>query len=429
MQTRSVRSVLAVACALGLFLGAPSSPRAETTVTMWSHFADHQGVRAVFEELVKRYEANNPGGKLKISFYEKNALFAAQSTALRAGKGPDILYFELEFPEYIESGFLRPLDDKVDLEKYVPYTREALTFNGKVYAFPVQAYSNELYYNKALMKKLGFELPPDKQVSQERFLEMVKKTRAEGMTPIVQGIGDRPYPGAYVLQELLLRKLGKDDYRNLWIGKHSFEDARVVQVFEYVKQLVDAGAYPKSFSSLKLGESHIYFHTKPGGLMFPLGTWYTSRAFNPPDKGGQPDDFQLGIMPFPAMKDGACNRCKTVSVGGAYGINAKSPNVDLAAKVFKEMATEEIATLWLANTFVGYGIKSNPEKVGGKRGGYFRDLAEINTNADFYLGTPIEATRGKCREAFVQVMNSAIPAGLLGVKEAIQLMNQGCYKA
>ena len=224
MTTRAMKSALALTFALGLALGAPPPAAADTTVTMWSHFADHQGVRAVFEEVVKRYEANNPGVKLKISFYEKNALFAAQSTALRAGKAPDILYFELEFPEYIESGFLLPLDGKVDLDRYVPYAREALTFNGKVYAFPVQAYSNELYYSRDLMKKLGFELPPDKQVTQERFLEMVKKARAEGITPIVQGIGDRPYPGAYVLQELLLRRLGKDDYRNLWIGKHSFQD-------------------------------------------------------------------------------------------------------------------------------------------------------------------------------------------------------------
>jgi multiple sugar transport system substrate-binding protein len=419
------RSIGLVAALALLGWGSPEA-RAETTITMWSHFADHQGVRTVFEEIVRRFEANNPGVKLKVTFYEKNALFAAQSTSLRAGKGPDILYWEPEFPEYVDNNLLLPLNDKVDLSRYVPFAREAVTRNGKVVSFPVQAYSNELYYNKGLLKKLGVTLPPGKQLSQDEFLALVKKAAAAGITPIVQGIGDRPYPGAYVIQELLLRRLGKDDYRNLWLGKQSFTDPRSLEVFEYVKQLVDAGAYPKSFSSLKLGESHIYFHTKPGGLMFPVGSWYTSRAFNPPDKGGQPDDFELGIMHFPAMKNGACNKCKTVSVGGSYAINAQSPNADLAAKVFKEMATTEIATLWLANTYVSYGMKSDPSKITGKRASYFQDYADINEGLDFFLGIPLELARGKCREAFIQVLNSALPAGLLGAREAAQMMDQGC---
>jgi multiple sugar transport system substrate-binding protein len=399
---------------------------AETTITMWSHYADHQGVRKVFEEIVRRYEANNPGVKLKVTFYEKNALFAAQSTSLRAGRGPDILYWEPEFPEYVENNLLLPLNDRVDLTRYVPWARDAVTYNGKVVSFPVQAYSNELYYSKGLMRKLGMELTPARQLTQDDFLALVKKAAAAGITPIVQGIGDRPYPGAYVVQELLLRRLGKDAYRALWQGKQAFNDPRVVEVFEYVKQLVDAGAYPKSFSSLKLGESHIYFHTKPGGLMFPVGSWYTSRAFNPPDQGGQPDDFQLGIMHFPAMKNGVCNKCKTVSVGGSYAINAQSPNADLAAKVFKEMATPEIAALWLANTYVGYGMKSDPSKITGKRASYFQDYADVNEGLDFFLGAPLDIARGKCREAFVQVLNSAFPSGVIGVREAIQHMDQGC---
>lgn len=413
---------------LGLLGTAVRDGRADTTVTMWSHFADHQGVRTVFEEIVRRFEANNPGVKLKVTFYEKNALFAAQSTSLRAGRGPDILYWEPEFPEYVENNLLLPLDGLVDLNRYVPWAREAVTRNGKVVSFPVQAYSNELYYNKGLMRRLGVDFAPGKQLDQEAFLALVKRAAAAGITPIVQGIGDRPYPGAYVAQELLLRRLGKEAYRNLWLGQQSFRDPRVVEVFEYVRQLVDAGAYPKSFSSLKLGESHIYFHTRPGGLMFPVGSWYTSRAFNPPDKGGQPDDFELGIMHYPAMTGGACNRCKTVSVGGSYAINARSPQPELAAKVFKEMATPDIATLWLANTYVHYGMKSDPSRITGKRAAYFRDYAEINEGLDFFLGAPLDLARGKCREAFTQVLNSGLPSGLVGAREAAQMMDQGCYK-
>src|SRR5205823_7910641 len=99
------------------------------------------------------------------------------------------------------------------------------------------------------------------QIKQNEFLDVVKKSAAAGITPVVQGVGDRPYPGMYITEEALLRKLGTDDYGKLLGGKLSFKDPRVVEVFKYVKQLVDADAYPKSFTTLKLGESRSEEHT------------------------------------------------------------------------------------------------------------------------------------------------------------------------
>ena len=53
-----------------------------------------------------------------------------------------------------------------------------------------------------------------------------------------------------------------------------------------------------------------------------MGSFYTGRAFVPVDQGGQPPDFPLGIMQFPAMDGAACNECKTVAVGASFAINA-----------------------------------------------------------------------------------------------------------
>jgi multiple sugar transport system substrate-binding protein len=181
-----------------------------------------------------------------------------------------------------------------------------------------------MYYNTDELAKLGVELPASKQFDQAAFEDLVRQAADAGITPIVAGIGDRPYPGAYMLAETLLKKLGKDDYGRLLQGGLSFKDPRVIEAFQFVGDLVEQGGYPKSFSTLKLGESHYYFHTNPGGLLFPMGSWYTSRAFNPPDKGGQPEDFPLGLMRFPAPDGADCPKCKTLSVGGSFCINANS---------------------------------------------------------------------------------------------------------
>ena len=39
-----------------------------------------------------------------------------------------------------------------------------------------------------------------------------------------------------------------------------------------------------------------------------------------------------------------------------------------------------------------------------------------------------DLTTGKCKDSFAQVMNSAFPAGLLSVDQAVKMMNTACYK-
>ena len=400
----------------------------ETTLTMWSHEASEPAKVAWREGAARTFEKKNPGVQVKITWYEKEALYAALKTALRAGQAPDLFYMEPDQTEYIENGFLLSLNDLVKWENIYDWARAVWTYGGKTYGLPQEVYTVELYYNKDLMKKLGVNLPSNGQVGQAQFLEIVKKSAAANITPIAQGVGDRPYPGAYVIGESLLKKLGRNDYGKLMQGKLSYKDPRIVEVFKYVKELVDAGAYPKSFATLKLGESHYYFHTKPGALMFPMGSWYTGRAFVPPDKGGQPEDFPLGIMSIPAMDRGACNQCKTLSVGASFGINATTKYPKLAAGMLNEMATPEMGASWLSTILLQTAIKADASKVTGKYASYFKELGERNKDAEFFIGTPRDHLKGQCRDTFTQVMNTAFPGGLLSVEKTVEMMDQGCYK-
>lgn len=412
---------------------APPAEAADKTLTVWSHFADHQGVRDFFKEFEQVFEKENPDIDLQLTFYEKNALFAAQTTALRAGQGPDIIYLEPDRMQFVEAGLVRPLDGLVDLNRLEDFAKVAWTVNGKVYGLGMQAFTVELYYDKTQMEKVlaktGAKLEPDYQLTQAEFLAMVKAAKQMGVTPIVQGIGDRPYPGSYLLHELLLRKIGKDDYAKLWEGKLPFTDPRVVQVFDYVKQVVDAGAYPETFNTLKLGESHYYFHTKPGGLTFPLGSWYSSRAFNPPDKGGQPKDFKLGIMQFPAMDNGACNECKTIGVAGTYAINNNSKQPEVAAKFLNLLTREDLARKWILATLVQTGVKVDTSAgFSGDYADYFKEMGERGKGRNYFIGTPIDFVRDQCKETYIQVLNAALPGGIINTKDAVQKMQSACNK-
>ena len=183
-----------------------------------------------------------------------------------------------------------------------------------------------MYYNKKDARRPGLQAAAGRQFSQAEFLDLVKKARAAGNTPISLGVGDRDFRGAFLTHEALLKRLGYDDYDKLLKGS-SPGDPRVREALSFVKQVIDAQGLPSSFSTLKLGESHFYFHTKPGALMFLMGSFYPSRAFNPPDKGDRPR-FPTGLMHYPS---GACNECKTITIGGSYVVNVASKNAALAA--------------------------------------------------------------------------------------------------
>jgi multiple sugar transport system substrate-binding protein len=422
----SAAMALVALAALG---GAVTKANAQdVTLEVWSHEAD-EPAKVAFRELAARtLEKIRPGTKVKITWYEKNPLSAALKTALPAGKGPDVFYVEPDQVEYVTANYIVPLDDLVNWNNIEPWARKVWIHDGKTYGIPQEAYTVELYYNKDALKKLGVTLPANAQLTQAQFLDLVKKARAADMTPISQGVGDRPYPGAYIAAEALLRKLGPDDYQKLFTGKLSFADKRVVEVLTWVKTLADAGAYPKNFMTLKLGESHYYFYSKPGSLMLPMGSFYTGRAFVPEDKGGQPVTFPLGIMQFPAMDGGACNECKTSAIGASFAINAASKQKELAAAFLNAMSTPEMGKMWIETVYLQTGIKADVKNFSGPHAAYFTELMDRQKGVKYFIGQPRDMVTGECKETFAQVLNSGFPGGLLSVDQTVQAMNKGCYK-
>lgn len=420
-RTKSTLSALAAITLVAANFAA--SPVHAQEITVWSHWAAEQIKRQYVEDAAKKFEQSRPGVKVKITFYEKTALYAALKTALRAGQAPDVFYAEPDQTDYIDNGFLADLSQGVNWNAVEPWARDVWTHGKGVYGLPLEAWTVETYYNQKLLSDTGARLPANGQFTEDQFLEMVKRARAKGLTPMSQGVGDRPFPGSFVTHEALLKKLGPTDYDALLKGKKSWNDPKVVEVLNWVESLVKAGAFPPSLTSIKLGESHTYFHTNPGAVILQMGSFYTSRAFNPADKGGQPADFPLGIMKAPSMKDGACNECKTMAVGGSYVVNSGSKEKATAVAFLNSFATPEMANHWLETVLVQTGIKSDPTKISGPHAAYFKQLAAANQGARYYFGLPTQIMQGKAKEVFVQVINNALPAGTISPANAVKQLD------
>ena len=413
------------ACVVGLMGIAPAMA---TPLTMWSNWPDEPAKKQWVTDRVTAFQDANPDcAPVKLSFIPKADEYTQAKSAVRTGQAPDIFYMEPDEPEFVSGGYLEPLDNVIDLANLNDWARQAWSYKGHVYAVPAEAYTVEVFYNRDLLAKLGMALPDSGQFTQDEFTAMVKKASAAGITAVAEGVGDRPFPGAFLPYEALLHQLGAEDYGKLLDGTLSYKDPRVIAALTWFKGIVDAGAYPKSISTLKLGEAHYYFYQTPGAVTFPDASWYTGRAFATPDKGGQPAGFPLGIMQAPAMTNGVCPNCKTLSVGGSFVMYSRSKNKACAGALLKSMATVENGTKWVEQVSLQSGIKSDPSKIQSSHAAYFQELNARDTGNVFFLGTPLLHIRGKCAETFAQVMNAALPAGLISVDDATTRMDAACH--
>jgi multiple sugar transport system substrate-binding protein len=394
----------------------------------WSHWATQDTKKEVLFEAKRRFESKNPGNTVTITFYEKQNMWPTLRAAFTAGSGfPDLFYYDSDVPEFIGAGWLADLSQGIRWENIEPYGKAFWTRPGPggksgTWAIPVEAASDEIYYNKKLFRQLGIWVPAGYAFGQDEFKEVVSKCAKAGYAAFATGAADREWSALYIPGALLLSRLGGEETKKLARGELSWKDARVVETFRYYRELIDLGAYAKTLTSMTLAEAHRYFHTEQRACMFPVGSWYTGRAFVPPEKGGQPKDFELGLLNYPLMKDGKGKDEKFLSVGGSLAVAAKSPNLPLAIGMANAFADVEVGNMWMAKTGIQTGIRTDPAKIESPIKWYFEEFGKVNKNSK-WVDLTVQDLKLLMKpglwEVFVATVNQGLPNKLIAPDDAL----------
>ncbi len=413
--------------ALGAVLAAASAPpgtalaQASKILRVWSHWAGEPLRRQFMEGLGREFGTANPELRVEFSWYDKPSLNTALRTALRARQAPDIFYAEPDQIEYIDNKFIADLSTGVDWTNVEPWAKALWTRGSATYGVPLEAWTVELFYRPDLMERVGGKVSPGEQLSPAAFLDLVRKARAAGVTPISLGVGDRPYPGAFLTSETLVKLLGPEKYSQLLAGTLPWTDPQVVQGLVFVRALADAGALPADFTTMRLSESVAGFHRSPGALMLLMGSFYLSVAVKPVDQGGA-GDVPYDVLRWPALDGAAAPGAKTISVGGSYVVNAASANLDAAIAFVGSIARPEVGRKWMEVNVAQSGIKASAEGIPGRPGTVLQELSVLNKDASYAFGIPAQVLTPRPREVFQQVINVALPAGLVTPEEAASRM-------
>ena len=330
---------------------------AQETVVKWLHIEANQPIAAAWAQVVRDYEAANPGVKIEIQFLENEAYKAKLTTILQSDDRPDIFYswgggvFEAQ----VEAGVLRNISDKMKGDwaaTLSPAAVKAFTLGGEIYGAPMLVSQVGFWYNKDLFTQVGVKA--EDIATWDDLLTAAGKFKEAGITPIAAGGADK-WPLHFYWTHLAIRLGGQDAFNAAISGDgDGFDGPIFVKSGELWQQLTEMEPFQRGYLANTYPEAAGTFGDGKAAMHL-MGNWdYNAQRSNSVSKEGLVDDV-LGWFPFPEVPGGAGK--STDTLGGINGW------------IFSESASDE------AVDFMRFFLSKENQTVMGREG-YFIPVAK-----------------------------------------------------
>ncbi|MDD3278043.1 MAG: ABC transporter substrate-binding protein [Lachnospiraceae bacterium] len=272
----------------------------ENKLVFWSLFSGGDG--EFMDQIISDYNAAKPTKEVQSIMLVWDDYYTKLQTAVAAGKGPDIgISHASKLPELVDQGVVEPLDSYlkdlgVDLSSmYAENSMDSVTFDGEVYAIPLDTHAEILYYNKDILEKAGVALNADGQIdikSKDDFIAILDKCKA------VMGDGE---------STIALTNNGDDPYRIWWATyfqmggaplindegtKVTLDKDIAVQAADFVKSLYDGGYVAEGI------DDHQKFFQSGKAAFYFGGTWGTGAL-------EKTDGLNFAAQPWPQLYENA----------------------------------------------------------------------------------------------------------------------------
>ena len=352
MKKKLVTSTVALVISAMILLAGCSSGTNETVGT---EKKENQSSNAKKDVTFVMWNGNNADDYQKATNYfnesqdEVNLTFEMQTGDYNTYLGaktaandlPDMFvltpYSQVE--QFAKNGKIVDLSDQPFVDKIYSNTKNSITYEGKIYAYPVAQDFMGMFYNVEYFEKAGITEVPK---TIDEFEEVCEKLQAAGYTPIAA-----TYKDTEALNHVFSCLLGAavNDDSTEWIEsmqteEGSFDVANKDFIFHFCDILkkysgdnyMDAD-YSAGYNTFVSGDA----------AMLLSGEWSLSTLndVNP--------DAQMGVFAVPVTDDPEDAKLD-VDVGCVVAVNADSPNVDAALKVLDAISSEESGS-W--NSYIG----------------------------------------------------------------------------
>jgi multiple sugar transport system substrate-binding protein len=211
------------------------SRSASGTVTFGSNYSDPVP-KAALKAALDRFTKIS-GISVKINTVDHNT-FQEQINNYLQGRPDDVFAwfagYRMQF--FAQKGLATPIDDvwKSLAPQMSPALKAQSTgLDGHQYFVPLYYYAWGVFYRKSLFKQHGYTVPR----TWDQYLALVKKMKADGITPIAMGDKDG-WPAMGTFDYINMRINGYAFHIRLMKGKESWDSPQVKNVFNHWRELI-----------------------------------------------------------------------------------------------------------------------------------------------------------------------------------------------
>jgi multiple sugar transport system substrate-binding protein len=209
---------IVTAVALGVTLAAAGPAAAQPVEIEYWQYTFAQRVQAI-DELIKRFEAANPGIKVKHTHVPYDDFRLKIAAAIPAGQGPDVVQlFYGWLHDYLKAKLLQPLPPELfsaaEIEReFFPLVRQ-MKVDGQYYAVPTAVRSLALFWNRKLLREAGLDPARPPQTLDELVEAAKKLTKRDPAGNLLQAGMSLDMGGQdhHWLREVLIRQMGGQPY-------------------------------------------------------------------------------------------------------------------------------------------------------------------------------------------------------------------------
>ena len=325
-------------------------PKGEITVReiswLLSRPADG-GVITAMEQIAGEYAEDHPGFALNlITTPDRPSYIQKYETLAAANKLPEL--FDTDATPFAQklAAQGRMMDAEAllkSLELYDDYRPAALNYqrfdDGSLYMIPFEFQLEFFWYNKALFKRAGVEIP----ATLDDMPTMCKQLREAGITPIALD-GQDQWPLERYMAYHPFRTAGVKYVQELKKGDAKLSDPDGEAAVEWLSELGSAGCFQEGFSSTGYADAQNLF-TSGKAAVYNIGTWELGSLATDKLDAGVRDD--IDYFTLPAVADSVTAANEYVSPSG-IGMAVNTKTFDPLVRDFLAYALERYPEVYAA---------------------------------------------------------------------------------
>lgn len=332
---------------------APAAAKSGTPVklTMWGN---HPEWKPPLAAMLETFTKSNPSIEIELETKALGEYAGAVSVALAGGAAPDLIGFGpggFVF-DAAKAGQISEVTGKIPVDNLIPAAVNQVTSaDGKVWGVPLSLATVLPIYSKAIFQR--HNLTPPK--TWDEMLEICKKLRAAGVTPIAMGAKEGSAP--FFLYTLAVTSiLGESGFNDLLQGKVKLTDDNLLPAARLTKELQPY--FTNGFETVSNVESKIEFVKGNGAFVF-------GGTSNLADFKLQDPNFEVDVFGFPPPAVGKGKPSTQYGFELIYTVNSQSKHPAEAATFLGWLASKEAQQIVADNLAqpVAKGVfPSNPVK-------------------------------------------------------------------